>query len=299
MPTKPTNKLFINYELEEPKTYSFINKCSDLYKEIANYGTSLLDSLLKIRLEHNNKNLAQLCLLRHALNIMYSISECLKIPAVGSISILTRSLFEAQVSIKYILKSNTDKKSQCFIFCETKKKFDRYSILLKSDPNHKNIIKTVANDKTVDMIKVPENIVKKNLIDLKNILDKPEFKEIAIEYDSVRQKNDKKPSWYELFNGPKNILTLASDVGDSASYEVVYRVFSGQTHASELFSNTIVLDTFKAVNMFDSSYKPILKICISYALNILDIFIKHEIPTEEQRHNNWYLKEIRNLYNQL
>ena len=70
--------------------------------------------------------------------------------------------------------------------------------------------------------------------EVRSLLDEPHLKDAAQEYDRTKQAMNRTPEFYALWNGPRDLESLARKLGRSAYYEILYRSWSGTAHANDL-----------------------------------------------------------------
>lgn len=135
------------------------------------------------------------------------------------------------------------------------------------------------------------------LIDAKqnanDLLSLPKYTSIEIEYQLTNSKK-KNPYWYTLFNGPDSIEKLAKHLNLHASYEILYRGYSGNVHATNVFQRKLVPNSDGTVAIIQIRYPEDAQSVVQNTLNLLLLayltYFNSRTPEKKKDFQDWYLK---------
>ncbi len=77
-----------------------------------------------------------------------------------------------------------------------------------------------------------------NIAGLEALLNKPDWREAADEFEAARKRLRRRPEWCQLFDpeAPGSLEELAVRVGCGGQYEILYRYWSATAHAGDSYS---------------------------------------------------------------
>jgi hypothetical protein len=297
MPTQPLETILYR-ELAIIKAQEIIELGSPLLREIVNYSTNALIRCATTLTGFQNEDVAVMALYRHILEmsdgIEVLVSQSCAIPAIP----LVRSSFEALLSLEYILENKTyyTDRSLAWLLCYVHTRIKFYESLNISTKLGKTFLESLRQDKTINLnfITLPPQVEsEKAIINLQNLLLRPQFQSIEEEYSRYK----KTPNWFSLFKGPNTIRDLAHHNKRDAQYDFLYRIWSTTTHAQDFSTFTDVLSRNQSGirSLRDSSQlKDVITFSTTFLLNATRIVL-HKFRPEENI-TNWYLTEVRDRY---
>jgi hypothetical protein len=68
---------------------------------------------------------------------------------------------------------------------------------------------------------------------LESVLARDEFRPVEAEYQRLRRKKNRRPEWFQLFDGANNRRELAKAVHQETDYMALYSGWSGFSHAAD------------------------------------------------------------------
>jgi hypothetical protein len=68
---------------------------------------------------------------------------------------------------------------------------------------------------------------------LESVLARDEFRPVEAEYQRLRRKKNRRPEWFQLFDGANNRRKLAKAVHQETDYMALYSGWSGFSHAAD------------------------------------------------------------------
>lgn len=213
---------------------------SKMIDEFVNFGTHVLTWVIN-ESKGSDEQMPLTMLIRDLLEKADSISTLVKNSNIEPSKIILRSIFELALYIRYILDDNFEDRSMSFLVCNAKDKIRINRAFDKKDQSYNATLKLLDKDEFFDrsfMDEIPSSEpVIKNQYELLKLTAYQRFEK---EYERTKKKNNRNPSWYSLFNGPKNICELASKVNIPFIYEILYRKWSENVHGTEIIKGRIV-----------------------------------------------------------
>ena len=172
--------------------------------------------------------------LRYIIEQVDAISVLIRNSTVEPTKLLMRGIIESYLGINYILEKDTTKRSMSFMIVNAHEKIKLYKKFDKKTKEGKEFHKKLSDNEIMKNIVFPESLeFDKYVLNLENLIMKPQYKEAEIEYKRTRSSK-KHPYWYSLYNGPSNLESLARYLKMSFVYEIFYRSWSGAIHATDI-----------------------------------------------------------------
>ena len=178
--------------------------------------------------------------IRHALEVLDSISPLIRQGSADPAKIPLRALIESVFGIKYMLQEDLERRSMCFMVWHAHHRRNTYEKLDPRTERGKQFKAIIDADRVagdMNLAGIPD--VTPAIENIDSLLSRPEYEEGEQEYQRLRASGRRNPSWYEFFDGPRKVEQLARAVGMPAVYEVIYRAYSGQTHGTDIIHGKI------------------------------------------------------------
>jgi hypothetical protein len=295
MPTQPFEALLYR-DMSKVTAKEIINIASPLLQELVNYGTNAFRRCETSATGNENEDIAVLMLYLHIIEmtdgVEVLISQSCPVPAEP----LTRSIFEALLSIEYILEADYVQRSLSWLAMYVHNRIDSYEPLDTSSPKGLLFQKALADDKTARDITLPAPLkVQAAIANLQHMLARTQFQ--TIEAEIKLQTKRRKPNWYQLFGGPKNLRELARHLKREAQYVAFYGHWSTISHAQDM--SRFIRKTPDGEGAFKILRDPngIRGITLNTAnmiLNATRLVLDRFRPGEDMA--NWYKREIRERF---
>jgi hypothetical protein len=208
MPTEPFKQLF-DPELSKAAAKDRIAAAVALIEEIRNYGYALF-ARCAYRPEGGDENMAILFLYYHLIEMLDAVgilvSESAPIPA----ELQVRAIFEALVSLSFILKADTPRRGYAYLVCAFAERIRFYETLDPSIPAGQRYRQALPSDPNCAWVR-PATPRPEAIDNLKSGLAQPGYAEAYAEYQrlSVRRPAE----WYQLFGGANILRDMAREVG--------------------------------------------------------------------------------------
>ncbi len=273
-------------------------KYSLLIENAINFGTHLLKwDAYKNR--EGDENLIPLLFFRNILELGDSISILIKNSSIEQCKPLLRSLLENTFGLEYLLQDDTYRRSLSYIVWHTHETIKFCDKLKSSTQSGKQLKRELEKD---ILLKVVNNFFDKPLFatakqNAEDLLKLPKYVPINTEYQNTfsRKKN---PKWYSLYGGPDNIEQLAKKLNLNAFYEIYYRIYSGNVHATSVFQNKLTSNSDGTVAIIQIRNPEEIQSVTKDTLNIIILsflsYYKTRLSERKKDFNNWYM-EFRKL----
>jgi hypothetical protein len=295
MPSEPFEQLF-NPELSKAAAKERIDAAVALIAEIRNYGHALF-ARCGYRPDGGDENVAILFLYYHLLEMLDAvgilIAESAPIPA----ELQVRAIFEALLSLSFILKADTSRRGHAYLACAFAERIRFYETLDPSTPAGQRYRQALASDPNCAWVR-PETPRPEAIENVKSGLARPGYDEAYAEYQ--RMSTRRPTQWYQLFGGPNTLRELAREVGREGTYEGLYGEWSILGHAKDALLRHLVegQNGGPAVRPIRNpeTIPQTVSHAVSLALEATRLMIEKYRPDERTRYGEWYVKNVRRLW---
>ena len=194
MPIDPFKPLF-DSELSKAAAKERIEPAVALIEEIRNYGHTLF-ARCAYRPEGGDENIAILFLYYHLLEMLDAvgvlIAESTPVPA----ELQVRAMFEALVSLSFILKADTARRAHAYLVCAFAERIRFYETLDPSTPAGQRYRQALESDPNCAWVR-PETPRPEAIERLKSGLTQPGYAKVYAEYQRLSVRRP--AHWYQLF----------------------------------------------------------------------------------------------------
>jgi len=295
MPTDPFKQLF-DLELSRVAAKERIEPAVALIEEIRNYGHTLF-ARCAYRPEGGDENIAILFLYYHLLEMLDAVGVLIAESAPVPAELQVRAIFEALVSLSFILKTDTARRAHAYLVCAFAERIRFYETLDPSTLAGQRYRQALASDPNCAWVR-PETPRPEAIEGLKSGLAQPGYAEAYTEYQRLSARRP--AHWYQLFGGPNNLREMAREVGREGTYEGLYGEWSILGHAKDaLLRNLVEAQTGgPAVRPIRNpeTIPQTVSHAVSFALEATRLMIERYRPGELTRHSEWYIREVRSLW---
>jgi hypothetical protein len=296
MPIEPPKTLF-DPDLAKASLRPVLEIALPLLREVLGYGLALF-ARCSIRPEGDDENLVILLTYRHFLEMLDSINIQLAESAPSPAALQLRAMFEALLTVKYITQDRTKTRSRAlaYLFLVERSRKHFYLTQQVGTKEYETFLQAIATDPySKQWIPVNAFDLAGRIQEIDELLTRPDFAEIAQEYDKTRKASGRKPHWYSLYDGPRNIQQLAAFLGCAAWYQLLYKELSERGHSTDVIDRILTHDTNgpAARALRDpSEFNWALDFAISFALDASRIIIRYYRPDEEPGFDRWVKSEV-------
>jgi hypothetical protein len=239
--------------------------------------------------------LPEILFLRNLVEEIDSISILVSHSAIDSSKSLLRTELENLLYIEYLFQKDTTKRAMSFLFWDAINQHNRNSIFDSKSSRGKELKAKIKKDKLLSNFNPFENSSIKEIQEQGKILLKQEmYRATRDEYYKTKNKINKSPNWYSLYNGPKSLQQLANIVGYPAIYEIFYRNYSSSTHGNDIIRGKLKWSEDERLQVVQIRHPEDLKLVVinSYhiAIQAYFVFLKNRLPEKRDTFNQWYRK---------
>ncbi len=225
--TAPWKKM-LNVDFSAVNARELIDYACPFLEEVRNYATWVYG---RCGNHGNDGDLPVFVLFHHVIEMADGIHVLLSASCCEPALPLLRSLFEAFISMEYVLTSKDEaeysRKSRSWMYMERRKDIKRYA-LLDPIPQPQSNVPEMLKQHLLNLGPLPD--VKGIIQEMERNLKSDEMAEIVEEHHSKRPKASE---WYQLFKGPNSRRELAREVGREDLYELFYTDWSRTAHGGD------------------------------------------------------------------
>jgi len=292
MPTTPHHDVLYR-ELSLIQLKELRPSPTTLLQEVINFGSNAFVRCLSGAGDEENVHLAPFALYRRLLELIDG-TKILVSNAAPSASIpLLRSAFEAHLSLEFILENDGlyETRSLSWLVVYLRQPIRPYRSFLNKTVEGDEFLKAINEDKTIRNFPLPpEDDVSKAIQNLAKLLSKEQFIDIVSEYEQHKRK----PHWYSLFDGPKNIRLLARHLKRTAQYDVLYHGWSMSAHAHDfrpfIKSSESGERAIRGLMNLTDTYQ-VTTFAVTFLIDATRLLVNIFHPGETW--GNWYFREVR------
>ena len=239
---------------------------------------------------HNAAFAAPVVLFRHIIEITDAIDVSLSNACVYPAKLMLRGSFEAMLAVQYICEENVERRALAWLYNDVRDRMRWHEKVRDQE-----ISDTLAQKLDDEVSKQIEEELQRFQV----ILDASYMQEVMSEVQQQRRYR----RWYSLWDGPTNLWELARHFDWLDDYELLYRRWSSEAHASGGLRKTFHLgdDERQSVAPIRSPVDMIevASSARTFLLHALLAIIDRFRPGEEARRAEWYKTEIRPLVQRL
>lgn len=297
LPTEPMKKI-LDRELSVTGNKELIDLASPLLQEIINYSTAAFGRCSGSSKGQMDVDIAILALFLHIIEMTDGIEVLISKSCCAPSIPLLRSIFEALLSIEYILEKNYALRAYSWNYNYICNRLKLYKLLDKNTPQGKEYASELNKDKSLKSLKFDElPNPKEPIANLTSLLAKDPYKKIDDESKKFKSRYNRKPKWYELFDTPKTLQKLASDLNRGGQYLFLYRDWSSITHAGDLsrfLTKGAAGDPALKSLRNASELANVVTFTATFLLSALRLLLGKFRP--EENIGQWYIGNVRNSY---
>ena len=271
----------------------------NLLKNVVDYGTNLIPRCFRQSDRQLEDVVIIAVLLKHIVSMLDGVQALTSQGCVYAAHLQVRSLFEAFLSIEWILKEDTKKRAKQYYVWNLRMRRKWTLRFVTSSKEHEDFSKKVDKYKNSLLARIDENNddAKQQADAIDALLAQEPY--VLINHEFERLKGDRKfdVPWYSP-NGPSSIADMATRVGYGAEYESFYSRFSQIMHAStqldhvKFESDTV---TFEPIRKLDR-LRTILNVGIGFSIKAYRIVLNHYRRQELENFSRKYVQQWRDTF---
>lgn len=291
----------LNREMAKVIGKEIIDIASPALQEAINFSTNLYQRINSSKKGRKEEAFPLLALYLHVIQAIDGVEVLISQSCGAPANLILRSAFEAKLSIEYICEKKGNKRSAAWAVKHILEEIDYYQNYNPSSPKGVQFRETWEEDGWGQFIGLPSLVDASTAIEgLKEKLKKPPYSDVYKDYCRTIKPNRRTPEWYSLYEGPKNLWELSHYLKHGVEYEMLYRIWSKQSHANDTHHLTLPMPD--GTSILDPLRNPLVLVTVSSgALTIVLestlLMIKEFRPDEIAHFRDWHRKEI--LHKQL
>lgn len=291
--TEPVEDIFPRNE-KQPEVDNLLLQFSKGIDEVVNFGTHILKWEVS-EATGSDENIPIAMMLRHILELTDAISILVKHSSIDPCKPLLRGILETIFGLEYILESDTKNRALGFMVWHYHKELKLCKKLNPTEQAYSQLGKKLQADKSTTSGFKPPVIpdIQKHIQNLEHLLTLPLYSAAETEYQNLISNGTKNPSWYQLFNGQKNIEQLATHLNRQGLYEILYRGWSGPTHGTDIIQSKLHQSADGHAEIVQIRYVKDAQMVTQYAFNLslvtYQIMTDKRIPNYKSEYTRWYL----------
>lgn len=283
-----------------------VDRVVKMMERCTNYGTHLIvkcDASSAAK-EHLS---AAIALGLHIIEDLDAASVLLRNSVVDPVNLILRSQMEAAFGLAYMKLDHTQRRCAQYIVAHAHSRIDWYKKLDPTTGAGKQLNAELKKDDTLreepDDTPIVSLDTEAQIKNLESMLARPEYAEVEAEWQRLRGFKSGQIWWYNLFGGPGNTQALAEAVNDHGFYQLLYRMYSAEMHATngmESYLPTLVpgIAAYRPLR-YPIQLPMVAQFSVSLALRAYRALIAIFFPNEILAYSKWYTEEIRPDYNTL
>lgn len=269
-----------------------------LLNDVLDYGSSLLPRVFG----SSPRDIKAICLifvqLRQFLAHLDGVAILANAGNCMSPILQLRSLLEIDLTMDWILKSDTDAKVNHLWVANIRRRRQWQSTGVPGTPEAERRANVVRK---ISLTPGQLNEIQSEIQQFDRILSQPEFSEINAKFETNYIARGFDKPWYEVYgpNQPRvTIRKIADDVDRGSEYQDFYSSFSGVTHGGDMWKNVVFGKDAVWLNPIrEPQDSPrTTKFAITVAFRVFRRLLKEYRPAELENFSRKYLNEWRQRF---
>ncbi|MEW6356668.1 MAG: DUF5677 domain-containing protein [Planctomycetota bacterium] len=299
MPDTPYRLLL---DRDDPQRYIENNFAAqlELLVDLVNYGTNLIVRCYQSSGRRLEDAIVLFALTKHAFSMLDAYEVLFRNGATYAARLQTRSLLDVSLSIDWILKDETERRSRAYYVATLRDRRSWCRRLIPGTPEHAQYASCMQAAGRVKMNVSQQRLdeYQRQAQEIDAMLATNDFREMNEEAERLRQKKNFEPSWHSIV-GVRSVREIAKGVDRLDEYEVFYRVTSEVAHGSDYENhvrfegNRVSVEPIRGLCNQDSS---LLSYTIGLALRVIRTVIHRYRPGEVENLSRRYVSEWQGAY---
>lgn len=265
-----------------------------LVRDIVDYGTNLIPRCFKQSSRRLEDIVILAVLLKHVVSMLDGIDVLISQGCIYAAHLQVRSLFEAFLSLEWILKDDTEKRAKQYYVWNLRLRRKWVLRFVSSSNEHEDFARKVEKYRDIlsNGIEKHSEVARQQADAIDELLGKEPYAEINQGLESLKGDRKFDVPWYTPC-GPNSVADMATRVGCGAEYEVFYSKYSQIMHASAQLDNVkFECDSinFEPIRKLDR-IKDILDVGVAFSFRAYRTVLKHYRPEELPNFSRKYSQE--------
>ncbi len=297
MPTEPVADLLPRHS--DSEVQRILDALAESLDEVVNFGTHVF-VWQNNACEGKADEVAPVSqLFRHLLEMVDAVALLVRSSSIEPSHTCLRSAFEASVQLHWILQADSDRRGMAFMAWHVHQRLKLYQRHDRSTEQGKQLAKQLEGTPYED-IDTSQFDLAAARANLESLLQRPRYQEAAAEYERLRSEGERNPAWYRLFGGHRTLEQLATVVGMPEWYQILYRQWSAVTHATDIITGKVLGNggqTEILALRHPIGVESVYSFSVSLALKTYRLLMGHYDRPKLNVIRDWYIREIRDMYN--
>jgi hypothetical protein len=247
-----------------------------------------------------DEDLPLLFTLLHLIEMGDAVEILLSASSVHPAKLQLRSMLEASLTIEYILRADSKRRSFAWLVTRAHRHISIYESMSPNTNSGRDLRRLLSDDDIqMNLDALPQKDLDGAIDNLRNLLKNPNYAEGDAEYRRVRQKRAN-PEWYSLYGGPVTIRELSVRLNKLGSYQFLYKTWSEIMHGGDAGRYLTRTSSGKAAINALRNPKDLLQVAhlaISFLLDPMRLLVLKFARNESLK--RWYIDEIQEGYRRL
>ncbi|MCK5943355.1 MAG: hypothetical protein KAI24_15345 [Planctomycetes bacterium] len=231
-----------------PELADELDRAAGFIAALRNYGTYEVTRLIKSQSGQVTDAVGvplvfAIGILNGGLELLSAIESQVREGWTAPAKITLRSLFECMLAAKYALDDPDTRhlRARVYLYCESKNKLAFLKGRLPDTPQGKRAKNLAEGDEygSALLSSLPADRIQADIASIERTMKSSGMQKVAEEAARLAGTKRKNAAWHEFFGGPRSIEQLAHSVGYPLCYDVLYRLWSQDVHASNAVSEFV------------------------------------------------------------
>ncbi|MYA32657.1 MAG: hypothetical protein F4164_14545 [Gemmatimonadales bacterium] len=262
-------------------TSGLMEVISPMLREAVNYSTWAFARIVETgpASMHKAAFVAPVVLFRHIIEVTDAIEVALSNSCVHPAKMMLRGSFEAMLAVQYICNEDVERRALAWLYNNVRNRMERHKAI-QAGKLSDDLMREIDDEL---LARVEEELQR-----FRTLRDAPYLQEVH----KAAQASGRRWRWHSLWNGPKNLWELARHLDRLDDFELLYRQWSGEVHASSGLRKTFHVGQDGRQSIIPIRSPVDMKIVAdkarSYLLYVLLAIIDGFRPGEEAGRAEWH-----------
>ena len=299
MPTNPPADLY-DPEYSVAAIRPLAERACPAIREVVAHGVEVFDRCLRVASESGkggplDEHVAVFFAFHRLLESLDAANELIRLGRVASSVLPLRSAFEALLALEYMLQADTTNRAYAFLVGQMKGRIRECDLQTAGTDARLALERDAAAEGMACTFELNADAPKVRA-GIEALLQTPRWRPAADAWDAAKlAQRGRRPAWYSLFDGPKNLRELAAAVRKAYPYALLYRSFSEHTHVADLarvFSAGEGMVRFACIPDWRRARNP-SAMAMYFGVTASRQVLTRYCPSEVVNHKYWYATKIK------
>ncbi|WP_018759511.1 DUF5677 domain-containing protein [Paenibacillus terrigena] len=291
---------FVNRKFPH-EVYKVLNSMSKVIDNYVDYCGYIHDKLIE-EVPFGEYELPIPLLFGQIINTVDSISLLTQKGQTNGVRPLLRMLIESRLTLMYLLDQDIERGCKAYIVSHVQKEISTRRLFDQSEEKGKRLSSQLKEmfDLDANHESYPKKPINESAKHLFALLDKEEMYDVTQEWiRTKKEKRNRVPEWYSLYNGPNNLRELAQYFKEEPTYDVMYQTLSSYIHGGAALKtlrvaedNESVIPVFRDIEGLQTLVTWTINLISDLVLRMLEKYL----PELKQHYADWYTKEVRKVH---